>query len=256
MARDQNDHNLEPAERYSRDNPPPDKQTAEEAIEDLKLDIVSIQTDLDHTGPDTYLGPDDYDTWRRRAVTALRYARQELAYLEYWIDPGSHWVNRRKENLQGIAQGVRARAAALRHEIECAYEPLYTAARQPENLSEAIERQAQLVGVKQRIQSAFSEITNAWTSHALDRSALSGVKSPLHQMLVLVEEEIGIVKAFLRNASTLSSQANWKSVCAQALTRAVAEGFRLTPTEQAVLLKLQQACPDGQETDTVSATRI
>lgn len=235
--------------RFSRSNPPSSEEEALETIDVLNEDVASIEAKLDHTHSDTFPSEEDYAEWRRKATAALGHTRRELKFLENWVrerqknprrtGPRSPKTQRVYDNLSAVAKGIRDRANELAEEIGEHYQPLYTISSQPDSVDDAHARMVVLTGAKQMIQSAFSEITAAWTQHPLKRSDMRGVKSPIQKILSQVEMEIAVVKGCIKTRSAQDSPLDWRTVCASALTRAVDEGFVLTAAEQAILEQIQ-----------------
>ena len=240
----------EVVKRYSRTNPPPSEEVALATIDRLNADVASIEANLDYADPGIFPNDEKYRVWRRRTTSALAYTRQELTFLEKWVQgwqqtarqsqrqvPGSRGIY---DNLQLVVQNIRTRVQELAEEIGSSHTIRYITAQPPESVAAAQERMSYLTGVKQQLQGAFSEVTAAWTEHPLRRNDMPGVKAPLQKILSKVEVEMSIVKGYIcTHAAQSPVTSNWKGVCAKALMRAVAEGFVLTPTEQAVLAQIQ-----------------
>jgi hypothetical protein len=231
-------------ERFGRTNPPPNEQEALTTIDGLNADVASIEAKLDHADPGTFPNDGDYQVWRRRATAALAHTKQELTFLEKWVQGRQQTARKNKrqgggaqgiyDDLQVVAQRIRGRVHELAEEIGSPYTPRYSATVQPATLAVAQERMGYLTGIKQQLQGAFSEVTAAWTEHPLRRDDMPGVKAPLQKILSKVEVEIGVVRSYVRTYSTRNPSSDWKGVCVGALTRAIAEGFKLQPEEQMV----------------------
>lgn len=238
-------------EPFSRTNPPPSEAEALVVMDNLTATAASIEAKLDHTDPEDFPSDEQYHTWRQRAINALGFTRRELTFLERWLRerkrsagrPGHHAQDSPQlyDDLQIVVQTIRDRVQELAAQIGGEYTPRYTPAHPPESMLAAHERMATLSGIRYQLQAAFSEITAAWISHPLRRADLSGIKSPLQHILAQVEVENGVVKGYIRTHEMQSHPPSWPAVLSRALSRAVAEGFALTPTEQAVLDQLQQS---------------
>ncbi len=224
--------------RFCASNPPPDEDKARERIDRITLDMATIEADLQHPSPTRFADDAEREVWRGRAEIALHHYKKEKAFLESWL-------RQRTCDLPACAQDVRERARAMTKEFEKKYTPVFTTDDPPKDLATANTRYAELTGIKHQIQAMLSEITTAWASNALSRSGLANLKDPLNRIMAQIETELCALKAFRRNNTVLGSQKKWKTVCAQALSRAVSEGFVLTPDEQAVFTELKRGIPDS-----------
>lgn len=246
MNRIQGDQAKGRVERYSRNNLPSDEPTAQERIDKLNVDVEIIQTRLDYADPDTFRDSDEYKIWRNKTTAALGYIRQELKFLDYWLKEQrrlaevekakSSGVRSPNNDIQIIAQDICHHARQLADEIKASYTVCFTVDNQPENIDTAQERLSYLGDVKERLQGAFAEIAAQWTSYPLRRDGISRAKAPLHVVLRKVEQEIKIVKNYIRSNHP---GVDVKVVFMRAIERALAEGFVLTPEEEVVLAQFK-----------------
>lgn len=233
-------------DRFQRTNPPPDRDTALARVDILSADVASIEAKLDHMDPESFQDDAAYERWRSRAIGALAHTKEELTFLRKWIDtidreekrPAPRQSHGTSE-LQKISQIIRARAGTLAMSINALYVRRYSKNDQPVSVAAAHAQKVHLTEVRQALQKAFGEISNAWTSHPLRRDDLPGVKAPLQAILSDLETEMGVVKEYIRLSNQKTVNPSWQTVCANALTRAVAEGFKLTDEEQETLKQIQ-----------------
>lgn len=239
--------------RYSRINPPGNEAEATERLDTLAADTARIETQLDRTSPEDFASDDEYDTWRKRATSALGWVRKESTFLERWLEDKQAAeqaaerrasAQKRGGNLAQIAEGIKRRAGELAAEIGRDYTAVYTVSAQPASLEDARRRMMEITAIRQRVQGALAEISAAWTSHPLERKRASGAKYPLTTIITMLGVESAVVKDYIRRESAKNPggpqlTADWKGVCARALTRAVSEGFVLTAEEQATYDQLR-----------------
>lgn len=174
--------------------------------------------------------------WNRKVNRSVKEIEQEPTTEE--VSQNNQTDSRRA--LNDISQDIRNLASRLASEIQEKYIPVYSDEKPPKNAEEVEERLKEVTAVKARLQSAFSDITDAWCSHPLRREDLPSVKRPLVKILSKVEVEIAILKAFTSNGGSEKKEKylKWKVTCVTALTRASFEGFTLTKEEQEVVKTL------------------
>lgn len=252
--------------RFTRHNPPASEEEALAKLDSLDTAAGQIEAQLEHQSLDSLEVGEEYEGWRRRAISALGFNKAERRFLRGWLRQrqdahekedrreerrrkGVYEATAREEekrkaaaklsSLSGVANQIRARAQELAEEVGRGYAPTYTTESLPKDIAAADERMAQLGAFKFRLQGAFSEVTAAWTGHPLSRAMLPGVKSPLTNILSKVELELTVLRGYIRQTRPCDPGSNWKTVCVGALARAVAGGFKLTPGEQLVFDQLR-----------------
>jgi hypothetical protein len=171
----------------------------------------------------------------REAERKLQEARREA---KEKVGAGAQDERRAsRSELSDISQRICDQASKLAREIDESYTKVYTGEQPPQSIEEAEQQLAHVLAVKSSLQSAFSEITEAWCTHPLRRGDLPLVKKPLVEILLRVETEMRTIKSFLKQqgAAKMPKHLYWKSVCIAALMRASFEGFKLTEEEQEVV---------------------
>lgn len=187
---------------YNRTNPPPNNEAALAKIDSLEIDLVKIEKRLQEACTAEFNSEDEYTEWQKKASTAALYKRREINFLQNWVSGISNQTYLGNPNT--LAVEIRGRAKKLASEV--GYEVVFSEDKPPTSIAAANERREQLVGYHQKLQAAFQEIAAEGQMHHLPKARLASLKTPLSQVVVRVEEELGVIKniskAFLQIVAT------------------------------------------------------
>jgi hypothetical protein len=204
--------------------------------------ILEAQSDFKRLCQEQALEPDLERGVMMPLLDLQKLVDEEAANIRAYLGaPQAEDRERLLEELEEIAQGVCERAESLARSLEEECTPLYNDGSPPPGREEAKLRLAQIPVMRTKVQSALSEVKSACASHSLRRSDLAQARLPLSRLLDMIQTETAFLKAFLAENSAekpFKASGRWKSVCLGALTRAVLDGFKLTPDEQEVLKEM------------------
>lgn len=236
---------------YSSTNPPPSEEAAQARIDILVTRRVRIESQIETWTRNEFPSESAYRDWKSRAQYARRHLTNEIQFLERAIKKIR--VNRKMHSgkhqlkpglwsaeMRAVMQRAQTKANELAAEIGSSYTQQFSPTNLPQTFEEARNRQSEIVIVKQQIVAACSEITAMWSEHPLPHQAGSQVKKPLTLILATVEEEIIVLRGYIRDFEATCGALDWRRVCLQAISRAVDEGFALTAEEQQVFNLLRE----------------
>jgi hypothetical protein len=232
-TRNQDSHPI----RYGKTNLPLSQEEASKKIDFLTERIPAVRDQLELTNVNEFGSQEEYASWRRRAIAALSMMKAELRFLEGWLGlskkaspaPAAAVLQTNEQ-----VEGVKLYAMMLADEISNDYILTYDRSCLPENKTNAQLRMSELGALKARLQAAFTDVAARLAeTNASTQKALVIVKAPLHQLLLQVETEVSVVRGFIRAMGGIEN--DWMTLLAQALARAVSEGFTLTQKEEETL---------------------
>jgi len=224
--------------------PPPSMEAADQRIVQAKAIATEIEVKLEFKDANDFPGVPEYEQWRRRAMKALSYRRREINFLEQWL------AQERRKSGTPVAQPVPVPppqditplmviAERMVRELRKRYVPRFSDAVPPPNMMAAQARLNELKGLN----AAHGQRTSDLSLEATRLGFTPKQCRPARAVLDAFVKEVGVELIFVRSYITSvvqqdRSEPDWKDVCADALTRAVSEGFKLTEREQVVLDRL------------------
>lgn len=224
---------------YSATNPPPNQADALAKVAALTRDCEEIELQLELADPRSYeIG--EYQSWRKRAISALCYKKAELKFVQKWLnEKNMELYNPEDPNsprLQGdhavIMQRIRLFARELAAKIASRYTCLYTTESPPRDLESAHTRKAELHELNETLIQALALIAAEWSSYTLPHNQLTATNAPLNAVISRIQQEQRVLKTYLRTRSLFATMGNTLIL---ALKRAMDEGFVLTQDEHATL---------------------
>lgn len=230
---------------FSKRNPPPSREVAEERIEKLTATIGRVEVELDHTGVgefDTYA---DYIDWRGRALGAVGHYKGEVKFLEIWLNPPPPRPEPQPRTPDPVRvtqafEAIKQRAEELAQVIERDYSPVYSVDKRPVTIQEARDRLVVTTAVHQRWLDAQAEISDLWAGNPLRKKGLSGGRMALQRISSAITAERSLLKECIRTFEQELATSNWHATVVAALNRAMDGGFKLTADEMYVLERLEK----------------
>lgn len=231
---------------YDQKYPPPNTAAAEQRIVQAKAIATDIEVKLEFKDANDFPGVPEYEQWRRRAMKALSYRRREINFLEQWL------AQERRKSGTPVAQPVPMPppqditplmfiAERMAREMKERYAPRYADATPPPNMQAAQWRLNELKGINAALDQRRGDLKLEGVRLGFSHAQCTQARAALDAF----GKELGVELTFVRSYITTvvqqdRSEPDWKDVCADALTRAVSEGFKLTEREQVVLDRLIQ----------------
>jgi ElaB/YqjD/DUF883 family membrane-anchored ribosome-binding protein len=250
VVEDTRNEDVETTERYSRKNPPSNKECALDAIDEIEEDISQIEAKLQFTVAESYASEEEYQSWRRRAISALGYSQNELRFLQKWIAQGvqsleilsiGSGVELPRPVLTKVTKGllqqdIRARVRTLASTLISEVEEYFHFGYKPTTLIEAEKQRDVLRATMSRIECGILEITEKGILCGMSKNDIVTAKIPLTGLKVRAQADLAVVKAYIRQNQVDS---DWRSVCVKALSRAASQGFKLSVNEIEILNQLE-----------------
>lgn len=216
---------------FSMHYPPPSVAIAYVRLEHVIGTTEHIRAQLEFAHPDDYETDEEFNDWKRRAVSALAYNRTETSFLERWISrqeliPLTLNSNGWTDPVPGFASAIESVSALFRAE----YQAIYTENFLPPDIISAQERKDKLNALSQKykgVVAGFSLLFKICKVNTQSRDTMSNL---LDGLVSSLEKEDRLVGRYIRSRR----MGNFE-ILIKALERSVSEGFSLADEEITVL---------------------
>lgn len=180
-----NQREREPRHSYSANNPPPNRETAEQKANDLKEKISLIEIDLEEREVESFSDEAAYEDWRKRALRALVHIKAEARFLEEWL-----LLQKKKDALQafvdriaGLTNDAQTRTNDLRH--------------RPTNLEEARRRLQSLLSLRDELGAEYARLMDLGREAGLTKREATEKLSSLRVLTEAIETERRSTKNYI-----------------------------------------------------------
>jgi|GEM_PF-5834834 len=171
--------------RYSANNPPADRETAERKANDLKSSISFIEIDLEDREVESFPDEAAYEDWRRRALGALVHIKTEALFLEEWLT-----LQKKKAALQVITDRIADMAKNVQAQSNDLQHP-------PPSPEEARRRLRALTELRDGIGDEYARLMDSGRDASLSKREVAERLSPLRVLIEAIEQERRSTKGYI-----------------------------------------------------------
>lgn len=231
---------------YDHKAPPPSMEAAEQRMLEVMAKATDIEVQLEFKDPKDFADPSEYEHWRRRAMKALGYRRRESNFLEQWLarerkKSGASIVPANAQMMPQHIAPLLAIAERMAREMRERYVPRYADATPPPSIVAAQTRLNELKGVNAALERCRGDLKLEGVRLGFSHGQCTLARAPLDAFGKELGVELSAVRSYITNVvQSDRAEPDWKDVCADAITRAASEGFKLTEREQVVLDRLMR----------------